>query len=414
MKGLGVLCSLIATCAPVYTPYRERFPRGVVVEGVAVGGLTREKGEAKIREKLRENAPVLRVVCGEKHYAFTYPELDFTDGLDEVFLFSKPKGRYAANAEWYLKGEEDILGRIAFECGRKTKDALVCFTAEGFFYEHEQTGLVPDSEAFRKELVSALSSTPVNGEFPSVEVRMRAEYPTRTVEALKEGTKKLSSCRTYYDESNAGRSENIRLAARFLNGKTLLAGEEFSFNKTVGERTKRRGFCEANIIEGGKFVKGTGGGVCQVSTTLYVAASESGMKVIKRSPHSLPVSYISPSCDAMVSSRSDFCFQNPYPYPVYLSVRTGRGWIEATFYGKRTGYSYKLCSVKTGEIQPPEPEIEYGEREEEVKEGRAGITSEGYLETYFQGALVSRKRVSRDTYAPTRGVVRRKRERNDG
>ncbi|AET67087.1 putative vancomycin resistance protein [Desulfosporosinus orientis DSM 765] len=116
---------------------------------------------------------------------------------------------------------------------------------------------------------------------------------------------------TKFDPTLINRTENIRLAARVLDGKLLSPGERFSFNESVGQRTANAGYKEAMIIEGDVFTPGLGGGVCQVSSTLYNAVLLANLDIIERHPHSLPISYVPPGRDATVAYPSlDFKFKN--------------------------------------------------------------------------------------------------------
>ena len=116
---------------------------------------------------------------------------------------------------------------------------------------------------------------------------------------------------TYFDASIINRTENIRLAAKALDGKLLAPGEQFSFNKTVGQRTAEAGYKEAMFIVGKTYVPGLGGGVCQVSSTLYNVAVLAHLEILERHHHSLPVNYVPPGQDATVSfPYSDFRFRN--------------------------------------------------------------------------------------------------------
>lgn len=219
---------------------------------------------------------------------------------------------------------------------------------------------------------------------------------------------RLSCFSTWFSQNDGGRCRNIALAAQWIDGVTVQPYGEFSFNKRVGKRTKSAGFHEAKIILQGEFVQGVGGGVCQVSTTLYNAALLAGMTVEEFHPHSLPVSYVPPSRDAMVSSASDLTFVNPYPFPVRIKATAKNEEVTVRFYGKKKTSDYKISSVITGELPPPEPiEKEAGEGVKE-REGRKGFTSEAYLERYEKGLLVSRKKLRTDSYAPQRGVVVKK------
>lgn len=126
---------------------------------------------------------------------------------------------------------------------------------------------------------------------------------------------------TRFDPTLANRTENIRLAAKALDGKLLAPGERFSFNNSVGERIAQAGYKEALIIEGNTYMPGLGGGVCQVSSTLYNVVLRAHLEVIERHPHSLPVNYVPPGKDATVSYPIlDFKFRNSTD--AYLLIRS--------------------------------------------------------------------------------------------
>jgi putative cell wall-binding protein len=126
---------------------------------------------------------------------------------------------------------------------------------------------------------------------------------------------------TNFDLSLVNRTENLRLAATALNGKLLAPGERFSFNQSVGERTSEAGYKDALIIEGDTFVPGLGGGICQVSSTLYNAVILAGLEIIERHPHTLPISYVPPGQDATVAyPMLDFKFRNSTDN--YLLIRS--------------------------------------------------------------------------------------------
>ncbi|MCM3713619.1 VanW family protein [Alkalihalobacillus oceani] len=130
---------------------------------------------------------------------------------------------------------------------------------------------------------------------------------------------------TKFTSSISGRVDNIELSAKSIYGVVLGPGDIFSFNRIVGERTKARGYKEANVIVDGDFVNGLGGGICQTSTTLYNVALDAGMEIIERNPHSLPVSYVPEGRDAMVNwGTSDLRFRNSFDYPVLIQMKVDR------------------------------------------------------------------------------------------
>jgi len=218
----------------------------------------------------------------------------------------------------------------------------------------------------------------------------------------------LSSYTTYFNEKDRGRCENIAIAARLIDGITVQAYGDFSFNQTVGRRTAEFGFQQAKIIVNGEYVLGVGGGVCQVSTTLYNAALTSGLEIKEFHAHSLPVSYVPPSRDAMVSSSSDLKLFNPFSHAVRLHTQLFSGGIKISLFGRKEGYRYEIKENILSEIPPPPPIVKTGDKEEILRSPKNGIKSEAYLERYCGEKLVSRKRIRVDEYRPTQGILVKK------
>ena len=183
-----------------------------------------------------------------------------------------------------------------------------------------------------------------------------------------------SSFNTGFSSSTDERAHNIKLCSSKINGTVLECGEEFSFNKTVGKRTEKNGYKRAKIIVDGKFVDGVGGGVCQVSTTLYNAVILAGLTVSESYPHSLGVSYVSPSFDAMVSSSSDLRFINDTNGPLLIKAFTKGDFLFVEIYGERSVYKYERLSEVCEIIQEPEPEIIY---DDDIVEGTVNYLSYG-------------------------------------
>ena len=212
----------------------------------------------------------------------------------------------------------------------------------------------------------------------------------------------LSSFTTYFDGGNEARSHNIRLAASIIDGTVIDSGGVFSFNETVGKRTPERGFKKAAIIENGEFVEGIGGGVCQVSTTLYNAALLAGCRAVEYHPHSLAVSYVPPSRDAMVSGTFyDLKLKNATKSTVYLKAVTGTNFVCFKVYGRNFGIKYSLSSLVTGAIEAPE---EFTDDIALVRGGRDGTVSEGYL-TVTENGVPRKIFLRRDKYSPIKKIT---------
>ena len=221
---------------------------------------------------------------------------------------------------------------------------------------------------------------------------------------------------TSYVTSSDERKHNVKTAANALNNVLVDVGGEFSFNYTVGARTESRGYKKAKIIVDGKFVDGVGGGVCQVSSTLYNAVLLAGLKVTEFHPHSLPVSYVAPSFDAMVNSGSaDLKFVNNTHNPIIIKSVTDDSQIKISIFGEPLKEKYVRQSRIIEEIpacfgDPIKdvngnfPDLFEGETKI-LSYGRKGYKSEGLLLKLVNGKLVSSKLIRTDKYNCVKGVI---------
>ncbi|MBR2477195.1 MAG: VanW family protein [Clostridia bacterium] len=147
----------------------------------------------------------------------------------------------------------------------------------------------------------------------------------------------LGTYTTTYNPSEIGRTKNVTLASNSIHNVVLAPGEEFSYNNIVGERTVERGFAGAKVYSMGEVVSGLGGGICQVSSTLYNTVLYAGLEIVSRTEHSLPVTYVPLGRDATVAYGAiDFVFKNPYPDAVKITSVIGGGKLTISVYGKKT------------------------------------------------------------------------------
>lgn len=221
---------------------------------------------------------------------------------------------------------------------------------------------------------------------------------------------------TSYPASSDERKHNIKVAAKSLDNVLIDVGAEFSFNYTVGERTEKRGYKQAKIIFNGKFIDGIGGGVCQVSTTLYNAALLAGLDITEFHPHSLPVSYVAPSFDAMVNSGSaDLRFVNVTHNPIFIKTFTDDVTLKISIYGEPMTEKYVRQSRITQEIPNDKYEVLIDEKGEfpdlflgekkVISYGRSGYKSEAVLIKTINGKAVSSKLLRKDVYRAVSGII---------
>ena len=232
---------------------------------------------------------------------------------------------------------------------------------------------------------------------------------------MKKNTVKRASFTTTYYNSGANRCFNISKAASALNGVTVGVGETFSFNNTVGARTEARGYKTSKVILDGNYTEGVGGGVCQVSTTLYNALLLAGF-IPKASQHSLISSYVKAGFDAMVSyGVADLTFVNSTDHPIYIAAVTKNKTITFTVYGEPCQFRIERESVEerekfhTVEIvdKVKYPDLIYTDQTKVVTSGSDGVKTQSYLKYYVGDKLVETKLIRKNTYKRVDQVIAR-------
>lgn len=191
------------------------------------------------------------------------------------------------------------------------------------------------------------------------------------------------SCTTSLRGSSSNRIRNVQIASGNLNGTVLYPGEEISMNKAFLPRTSANGYREAGAYMSGKVVPAIGGGICQVSSTVYNAAMNSGLTVLERHPHSMPVSYLPLGMDAAISSGSkDLRIRNDYPFPVLFEAYTEGKSVTVNIYTSElmtAGTTYRLHAVRKG-----------------------GLAAASYLEVTVNGTVTEDRPLGTSRYSPMR------------
>ena len=331
----------------------------------------------------------LTIIAGDKKYEF----------------FSYEIGNY--NGNYFLKNGSEIVDGIFLDTIIHPISSKVVFNDSGEFYlTNEKYG----KQILKEELLNDISYALNNG-IPIVNAKFTKANPEVTKAELQKQTVLRAEFTTYFPYSIEERKHNIRLASSKINGLKLPNNAEFSFNQTVGARTEENGFKRAKIILDGNFVDGVGGGVCQVSTTLYNCAILSGLKITEHHNHSLPISYIEPSFDAMVSSgTSDLKFINNTGNDIYISSCADNEKVTFKFYGSPQKEKYERVSVVTSTVYPEEIiEVEdntlpVGEKVI-IEYPKNGLESEGYLVKYIDGVRIKTYKLRKDKYKAVRGKV---------
>ena len=215
--------------------------------------------------------------------------------------------------------------------------------------------------------------------------------PEFSEETAMEKYKTLSTFTTK-TTSNSKRNTNVKLAAQAINGTILQPGEEFSFNDTVGQRTAEKGYQGAAAYNNGEVVEEIGGGVCQVSSTLYNAVLKSGLKTTVRRSHTYEPSYVTPGTDATVSwGGPDYKFVNSSDTAVGIRASYSNQTVTISIYGipvLEEGVEYSLKSTKLKDLDPPAPTYE---EDGTVEPGLEKVKSNGSRGSYWETRLVIKK-----------------------
>ena len=192
----------------------------------------------------------------------------------------------------------------------------------------------------------------------------------------------LAKYSTNYNAKDTDRTTNLRLAAEKINGTVLMPGETFSYNTVVGERTIAAGYKEAAMYQNGEVVDGLGGGICQISTTLYNAVLYSNLEIVERRNHQFVPSYSKAGRDATVVYGSiDFRFKNTRNYPVKILCTVSGGVAKCEIYGLK---------------ENPDYDVEITSRVTETTS--TSIKSETYKTVRQNGQVISSERINKDTY----------------
>ena len=214
----------------------------------------------------------------------------------------------------------------------------------------------------------------------------------------------LGQCTTDFNPGNKGRTTNVLLATDFCNGVILMPGQVFSYNDSVGPRTYERGFKDATVYVGNSAEDGVGGGICQVSSTIYYAALRADLKIVERYAHSRMVTYVPLGEDATVAWGSkDFKFENNTPFPMKVVTSHKTNTLTVKLYGTQT--QNKTVKIETTQLSKTPFEVVYEIDEtlplgtEEVKSnGYTGYKTESWRVVYIDGVEVSRTLENKSTY----------------
>jgi len=351
LATLLVLGSAAGRAAP-----SAALPEGASIAGVAVGGKTPEDARTAVaaRAEELERSPVT-LLLGDTARVATLASLGISFRIDDALDQASRDAGDSEPVDIPLAARADRaklrqrLTAIGEAVRRAPKGATISITGIRAALVPEVVGVALDLDAAVAAVEKALAGGAANR---VIEVPLVLTRPERTREALA-GYRVLGHCATRFNASQANRTQNVRLAVSSVDDTWVPAGAVFSLNSNTGQRSPQSGYKKANVYAGGRVVLGYGGGVCQVSTTVYNAALMAGMPIVERHPHSMSVPYVPWGRDATVSwGTADMKFRNATESALLV-----RGWVE--------GDSLHICLVGRTKppAKPPAPETAPAERD---------------------------------------------------
>lgn len=268
-----------------------------------------------------------------------------------TYIISNSKQSFKFEFNVDEKKISDLENQIAKDTNIEVQEPKVIINDLNISYEDGKSGLKLYKNSILKLIIDNLNKLDDIEDDISISIDYKKEVPKTSIKDLKQVNSKIASYTTSY-QSATGRGKNIENAARKIDDILLMPGEEFSYEKLIGPVSKSNGYTYAPVISNGKLIQGIGGGVCQVSSTLYNTTLKSGIIPTQRRNHSKPVSYVPRGLDATLASGSiDYKFKNTYNYPIVINTKSYNGTLTIEFWSNENtlqNIEYKPVSYING------------------------------------------------------------------
>ncbi|MDD5948393.1 MAG: VanW family protein [Lachnospiraceae bacterium] len=434
---LVVLVCLVLACSYFYhtistVANSKKICDGVHVDGVDVGGLSREEALDAVVEKEDELLERSITITYEDHQESVplsqlgYSYADAEDAVIEAYKIGKDGSmwkRYKAIKNGAGKGTNISVSKSITEEAfqqyideRAEKFVKVARNAEisrengAWVITDEEKGMeVPVAE--NVEAINTYLNDKWDYENFSYELQANVAEPEYTREDMEKVTDVLGTYTTSFTTSTSNRITNIRNACAKIDGSVVYPGETFSVMDKIAPLTRDNGYLQAGSYSSGEVIQSYGGGVCQVATTLYNAVLQSELEVTERHNHQMVVSYVDLSFDAAVSDsgNQDFRFVNSWTEPIYIEGYVNGYTVTFTIYGEETRdvnrkveyVSEKLATIKPGkDIVTKDKTMEEG-KEKVTQSAHTGYRSKLWKKVYVNGELESTTEVNSSYYAPS-------------
>lgn len=355
----------------------------------------------------------------ETNYYIDGSNLVITKGIDGVKIEPEVlKLKIISNISNFYNTNENIVIPVT-NCEAKNIDIDTIYSEiykepKDAYYTKEPFTIYPHVDGIDFAITIDEAKQLIKEEKESYTIPLKITSPTVTTNQI--GTEAfpdlLATYSTTYNTGNVNRSTNIKLASAKIDGIVVMPGETFSYNSTVGKRTAAAGFKSAAIYAGGEVTTGIGGGICQVSSTLYNSVLLSNLEIVERYNHGFNPGYVPAGRDATVSwGGPDFKFKNSRNYPIKIYCKNSGGKLTVTIYGlkEQNEYEVEIESYITSYIQyktitRQDASLPKGQTKV-IESGSNGCKSVAYRILKQNGEVVSKTLLSQDTYNPHNRIV---------
>lgn len=358
--------------------YTNVIAKNIFVEGIDVSNLTKEEAINYVNEnvilgelQLNYNGET-NVISPDEidlkyntsevvEKAYNYTKTDsYFENVKRFFDLNKNSKNLEIKSLYNENKLSEKIQNISDSINVDMKNAKVYISDSGNISVSSATiGKELDIASTKESIYDAIK----NKDYKSIDLKVNIKEPKISTEAVKSVNTLLAEFSTKFSTKDSNRVTNVVLSAKATSDVLLMPGEEFSYNNLTGKRTTSNGYKDAPVIINGKLEQDVGGGVCQVSSTLFNSVLYSGLDVTSRRNHSLKSSYVSIGRDAMVSDGgSDFRFKNPYSHPVYIKNTVSNGVITSKIYGNisdKKNISIKVEPYTTEGLDAAKTYIEY-------------------------------------------------------
>lgn len=390
----------------------QQIPSGTRLDDLDLGGMEPQVAQEKIqswsKDKLEEN---LYLVYNETEIQLTPKELGISLDFDQTWqevLKNQGQESNSILAIDYLQANQVLQDKLS-ELSRSAEDATFKIENDQFKITPDIPGKDIDTNAFFNEIKeAALADLPKRIALSSVEIP--ATISTESLQAVAfDGV--IGEFTTKYNVNDKNRSANLVAAAQKMDKVLLKPGQDFSFNETIGPRTAETGFKDAYIVINNEYVKGIGGGICQVSSTLYNAALLANLSIVERHPHAVVVAYIPLGQDATVNYPNlDLKLRNDSKSYMYIRTKVEAGSLTIKIYGKKTGAKVRFEKQIEKElnyhtVRKIDPDLLPGTVVQQQNGSKGYIVKTWKIVTDAKGKE-TKQLLSRDSYAPTHRILK--------